>query len=50
MHELAVVSGMSVACRLGAEYPLPKEEEQFGFRFFKTYMLLNHGVRCKEKI
>ena len=49
MHELAVVSGMSVACRLGAEYPFPKEEEKFGFSFFKTYMLLNHGVRYKER-
>ena len=49
MHELAVVSGMSVACRLGAEYPFPKEEEEFGFSFFKTYMLLNHGIRYKEK-
>jgi hypothetical protein len=47
MHELAVVSGMSVACRLGAKYPFPKQEEEFGFSFFKSYMLLNHGKRYK---
>jgi hypothetical protein len=48
MHELAVISGMSVACRLGAKYPFPKEEEEFGFSFFKSYMLLNHGKSYKE--
>jgi hypothetical protein len=48
MHELAVVSGIAVACRLGAKYPFPVEEEKFGFSFFKSYMLLNHGVRYKE--
>jgi hypothetical protein len=47
MHELAVVSGIAVACRLGANYPFPKDEG-FGFGFFKTYMLLNHGKRYKE--
>ena len=48
MHELAVVSGMSVACRLGAKYPFPKEEEKFGFSFFKLFMLLNHGKRYMD--
>ena len=49
MHELAVISGMTVAYRLGAEYPFNSEDEEFGFKFFKLYLLLSHGTRYKPR-
>jgi len=47
MHELACVSGLAVAYRLGAEYPFPDDE--FASTFFKMYLLLSHGTRYKRR-
>jgi hypothetical protein len=41
MHELACVSGIAAAYRLGAEY---KKFDEFAEDFFKKYLLLSHGV------
>ena len=41
MHELACVSGIAAAYRLGAEY-LPFDD--FAEDFFKKYLLISHGV------
>jgi len=48
MHELAVVSGMAIAYKLGAEYPF--EGQDFGFKFFKMYLLLAHGSRVRKPV
>lgn len=44
MHELACVSGIAAAYRLGAEYV---KFDDFAEDFFKKYLLLSHGVRYK---
>ena len=44
MHELACVSGIAAAYRLGAEY---EAFDDFAEDFFKKYLLLSHGVRYK---
>ncbi|MCJ1307566.1 hypothetical protein MMC25_001213 [Agyrium rufum] len=44
MHELACVSGIAVAYRLGAEY---ERIDDFAETFFKNYLLLSHGVLYK---
>ena len=44
MHELACVSGIAAAYRLGADY-VPFDD--FATDFFKSYLLLSHGVRYK---
>ena len=41
MHELAIVSGLAVAYRLGAEY---EKFDDFAEDFFRKYLLLSHGV------
>jgi hypothetical protein len=41
MHELACVSGIAVAYRLGADY---KKFDDFAEDFFSKYLLLSHGV------
>lgn len=46
MHELACVSGIAVAYRLGAEY---RKFDEFAEEFFRKYLLLSHGVRYKGK-
>ena len=44
MHELACVSGIAAAYRMGAEYEV---FDDFAETFFKEYLLLSHGVRYK---
>lgn len=44
MHELACVSGIAAAFRLGAEY---EKFDDFAEDFFKKYLLISHGVRYK---
>lgn len=46
MHELACVSGLAVAYRLGSTYPFPDDE--FASSFFKMYLLLSHGKVYKK--
>lgn len=41
MHELACVSGIAAAYRLGAEY---REFDGFATDFFAKYLMLSHGV------
>lgn len=45
MHELACVSGIAAAYRLGAEYV---KFDDFAEDFFKKYLLLSHGVIYKK--
>ena len=40
MHELACVSGIAAAYRLGADY---KRFDDFAEDFFAKYLLLSHG-------
>jgi hypothetical protein len=40
MHELACVSGIAAAYRLGAEY---RKFDDFAEEFFSKYLLLSHG-------
>jgi hypothetical protein len=42
MHELACVSGIAAAYRLGAEY---NRFDDFAEKFFSKYLLVSHGVR-----
>lgn len=44
MHELACVSGIAAAYRLGAEYV---KFDDFAEDFFKKYLLISHGVLYK---
>ncbi|KAK7030542.1 hypothetical protein R3P38DRAFT_2926882 [Favolaschia claudopus] len=46
MHELACVSGIAAAYRLGAEY---RQFDDFAESFFGKYLWLSHGVRYKRK-
>lgn len=41
MHELACVSGIAAAYRLGADY---SEFDDFATDFFGKYLLLSHGM------
>lgn len=41
MHELACVSGIAAAYRLGAEY---RKFDDFAQDFFAKYLALSHGV------
>ena len=43
-HELACISGMAAAYRLGASYPKELEEDAFALMCFRLYLLLSHGV------
>lgn len=45
MHELACVSGIAAAYRLGADYV---KFDDFAETFFSNYLLLSHGVRYKR--
>jgi hypothetical protein len=45
MHELACVSGIAAAYRLGAEY-VPFDD--FAETFFSNYLLISHGTRYKR--
>lgn len=42
-HEVAIVSGISAAVRLGATYPEDLENDSFAFTAFKAYYFLSHG-------
>ena len=42
MHELACVSGIAAAYRLGADYI---KFDDFAEDFFSKYLLLSHGIR-----
>lgn len=44
MHELACVSGIAAAYRLGADYV---KFDDFAEDFFSNYLLISHGVRYK---
>lgn len=44
MHELACVSGIAAAYRLGADY---EKFDDFAEDFFQKYLLISHGVRYK---
>ena len=44
MHELACVSGIAAAYRMGADYV---KFDDFAETFFSNYLLLSHGVRYK---
>ncbi|KAL8985287.1 MAG: hypothetical protein Q9177_004477 [Variospora cf. flavescens] len=44
MHEMACVSGIAAACRLGAEYEV---FDDFAEDLLKKYLLISHGVRLK---
>ena len=46
MHELACVSGISAAYRLGAEYV---KFDDFAEDFFSKYLLVSHGVRYRAE-
>ncbi|KAM3071908.1 hypothetical protein ACMFMF_007306 [Clarireedia jacksonii] len=46
MHELAMVSGIAAAYRLGAEYV---KFDDFAEEFFSNYLLVSHGVRYKTE-
>lgn len=47
-HELACISGMAAAYRLGASYPKELEEDRFALLCFRMYLLLSHGVWYKK--
>jgi len=40
-HEVACISGFSAACRIGAEYPFPKDD--LARKQFETYLFAIHG-------
>lgn len=41
-HEIAVMSGLAAADRIGAPYPF--KEDQFAYKQYKTYLKLAHGI------
>lgn len=46
MHELACVSGIAAAYRLGADYV---KFDDFAQDFFSKYLLVSHGVRFSSQ-
>lgn len=42
-HEVAIVSGLAAAYRLGASYPEDLEADGFAYTAFKAYTFLTHG-------
>ncbi|EJT96779.1 FAD dependent oxidoreductase [Dacryopinax primogenitus] len=48
-HEVAVLSGLAVAYRLGAGYPEEYEEDNLGLASFRAYLALGHWVWYKPK-
>ncbi|PLB33860.1 putative flavin-containing amine oxidasedehydrogenase [Aspergillus candidus] len=46
MHEIAVISGIAAAYRLGAEY---RPFDEFAEDCFKKYLLLSHGTRYERR-
>lgn len=47
-HEVAIVSGIAAAVRLGAAYPKDLEEDSFAYKSFKAYYLIAHGKWHKK--
>ena len=45
MHEMACVSGIAAAYRLGAEY---QKFDDFAEELLRKYLLISHGVRYKR--
>lgn len=45
MHEIACISGIAAAYRLGANYEV---FDDFAEDFFSKYLLVSHGVRYKR--
>eukprot|EP00958_Prasinococcus_capsulatus_P029343 scaffold7390_cov420-Prasinococcus_capsulatus_cf.AAC.11 len=45
-HEMAVISGLAVAYRLGAAYPF--EDDRLASLQFYTYLRLVHGVKPRK--
>ena len=45
MHEIACISGIAAAYRLGADYEV---FDDFAEDFFSKYLLVSHGVRYKR--
>ncbi|ORX39868.1 hypothetical protein BD324DRAFT_597443 [Kockovaella imperatae] len=48
-HEVAVISGMAAAYKLGADYPVELYENDFAKLCFRLYLLLAHGKRLKKE-
>jgi len=46
MHELACVSGIAAAYRLGADYV---KFDDFAEDFFSKYLLVSHGTRYRRE-
>lgn len=46
MHEIACISGMAAAYRLGAVY---EPFDDFAEDVFSKYLLVSHGVRYKRR-
>ncbi|KAA8899635.1 FAD/NAD(P)-binding domain-containing protein [Sphaerosporella brunnea] len=46
-HEVAVISGMAAAFRLGADYPQEMRDDRVGWNAFWGYCLLVHGMWVK---
>lgn len=46
MHELACVSGIAAAYRLGADYV---KFDHFAEDLFSKYLLLSHGIRYEAE-
>lgn len=46
MHEMACVSGIAAAYRLGAEY---KKFDDFAEELFSKYLLISHGIIYKRQ-
>jgi hypothetical protein len=46
MHELACVSGIAAAYRIGASYA---KFDDFAENFFAKYLFISHGLRYKTE-
>jgi hypothetical protein len=46
MHEIACISGLAAAYRLGAAY---EKFDDFAEDLFAKYLLVSHGVRYKRR-
>jgi hypothetical protein len=48
-HELAVISGIAAAYKLGADYPEELYQNDFAKLCFRLYLLLAHGKTLSKK-
>ncbi|EIW68152.1 hypothetical protein TREMEDRAFT_33043 [Tremella mesenterica DSM 1558] len=46
-HEVAIISGMAAAYKLGADYPKELREDTIGRRAMAAYLMLAHGLRLR---